>query len=93
MLEYVLRPMLSITVPLQVRAAPALTKMQPVIFSHGLSGFNMFYSVLYRELASCGYFVVALTHNDGSACYSSQVGQFVESVFYDKIRTSQLHKR
>lgn len=57
--------------------------MQPVVFSHGLSANRMLYSTLYMELASCGYCVIALTHNDGSADYSPVAGVYDGSEMYD----------
>jgi predicted dienelactone hydrolase len=46
------------------------------VFSHGLTGHRMVYSSIFMELASCGYLVIALTHNDGSADYSPKVGTY-----------------
>ena len=58
--------------------------MQPLFFSHGLTANRMLYSALYRELASCGYCVIALTHNDGSADYSPVAKHLDKNVrFYD----------
>jgi len=58
--------------------------MQPVVFSHGLTANRLFYSCWFREMASCGYFVIALTHNDGSADFSPQAGPYDKSVhMYD----------
>lgn len=50
--------------------------MQPIVFSHGLKGHRNVYSGLYMELASCGYFVIALSHNDQSADYTPKAGQY-----------------
>lgn len=72
--------------------------MQPIFFSHGLSANRGHYAALYMELASCGYFVVALTHNDGSADYSNLCGEYDKSEMYDywvrnfgcKVRSKEL---
>ena len=45
-------------------------KMQPLVFSHGDSYDRMFYSGILRELASYGFLVIALNHNDGSCLYT-----------------------
>lgn len=50
--------------------------MQLVVFSHGNMVNRFTYSALYRELASCGYFVVTITHGDGSADYHPKKGPF-----------------
>lgn len=55
--------------------------MQPIIFSHGDMANCMDYTVLCRELASYGYIVFALGHQDGSCSYT--VGANGESIFYD----------
>lgn len=34
-------------------------------------------SCVCRELASCGYIVIVLTHGDGSADYHPDVGYFI----------------
>ena len=48
--------------------------MQPIIFSHGLTGQRLTYSAMYMELASCGYCVIALSHNDQSADFTPKAG-------------------
>lgn len=86
--------------PVYRDAKLGLKTMQPIVFSHGLSGHRMVYSALYRELASCGYCVIALTHSDGSADYSATAGLFDNSFeIYDyakrnicvKIRENELN--
>mmetsp|Transcript_24859 Transcript_24859/g.35066 ORF Transcript_24859/g.35066 Transcript_24859/m.35066 type:complete len:417 (-) Transcript_24859:180-1430(-) len=41
-----------------------------VIFSHGLGGCMEMYTLLCREIASQGFCVVALEHEDGSGCHA-----------------------
>jgi predicted dienelactone hydrolase len=69
-----------------------LNKMQPIVFSHGLSGHRMVYSTLFMELASCGYCVIALSHNDGSADYTPKASQYKGKVeMYDyQMRNKQV---
>ena len=47
------------------------TKFPLVLFSHGLGGTLELYTELCSLLASYGYIVVALEHEDGSAAYAS----------------------
>ena len=70
---------LKIKVPVYRDAIVGLSDMQVIVFSHGFTAHRMIYSALYMELASCGYCVVALTHNDGSADYSPQASYFKNS--------------
>ena len=53
-----------------------------VIFSHGLAGCADMYTELCREIASFGYVVVALEHEDGSGCHATRRsdGAFVRYV-------------
>lgn len=63
-----------------IHAAPAATRdggadgrgarFPLIVFSHGLGGCMEMYSQLCRHLASCGYIVLALEHEDGSGCYA-----------------------
>lgn len=57
--------------------------MQPIVFSHGLTANRMHYATLCIELASCGYCVIVLTHNDGSADFSTVSGEFDGLPKYD----------
>lgn len=45
-------------------------KLQPVVFSHGIASDRMMHSTLLREMASHGFLVVALNHNDGTCSYT-----------------------
>ncbi len=75
--KIILRSMLSIKVPVYRDATIGKKMMQPVVFSHGLSAQRMIYSSLYMEMASCGYCVIALSHNDQSSDYTPKAD------FYD----------
>lgn len=50
-----------------------------VVFSHGLGGNRMLYSITCSELASQGYVVLALEHADGSASACKLAGGKVGS--------------
>mmetsp|Transcript_110 Transcript_110/g.109 ORF Transcript_110/g.109 Transcript_110/m.109 type:complete len:90 (+) Transcript_110:162-431(+) len=43
----------------------------PIVFSHGYSGFCQLYTCLCRELASAGYIVFSMGHQDGSGIYTT----------------------
>ena len=45
-------------------------KFPIVIFSHGLGGCMEMYTALCQQMASMGYYVVALEHEDGSGAYA-----------------------
>ena len=45
-------------------------KIRPLIFSHGLSASNWFYTQLCKEYASHGYLVLMLQHQDGSCIFT-----------------------
>mmetsp|Transcript_38066 Transcript_38066/g.49978 ORF Transcript_38066/g.49978 Transcript_38066/m.49978 type:complete len:84 (-) Transcript_38066:843-1094(-) len=46
------------------------SKLVPVVFSHGESYDRMSYCAILGELASQGFLVIALNHNDGSCMYT-----------------------
>ena len=48
-------------------------KFPIVVFSHGLGGSMEMYTQLCQHIASYGYIVVAMEHEDGSACYAETV--------------------
>jgi hypothetical protein len=81
--DFILKPLFALQVPVYRNANLAIKEMQPIVFSHGLTVNRMNYSALCMELASCGYLVVALTHNDGSADYSKIAGPYDQSEVYD----------
>ena len=75
--QHFLKPVSKVIIPV-TRDAPLNsdfhdgTKMlQPLIFSHGLTGHKMNYSGLCREFASYGFLVIALNHNDRSCEYTT----------------------
>ena len=45
-------------------------QIRPIVFSHGLSGSNRLYVGLARDLASHGYLVIMLNHQDGTCTYT-----------------------
>jgi predicted dienelactone hydrolase len=68
--------MSSFKVPVYRDANLGLQKMQPVIFSHGLTGQRLTYSAIYMELASCGYCVICISHDDKSADFTPKAGLY-----------------
>ena len=57
-------------------------KLTPIIFSHALMMSNAHYSRHCIELASHGYIVFALNHNDGSCNYTENLDG--DPVYFDK---------
>jgi platelet-activating factor acetylhydrolase len=55
------------------------TRWPLIIFSHGLAGCADMYTDLCRSLASFGYIVVALEHEDGSGVHATSIsdGRFI----------------
>ena len=45
-------------------------KLRPIIFSHGLAGSKRLYIGLMKDLASHGYLVLAVDHQDGTCFYT-----------------------
>jgi len=62
-------PACGVILPVHENARLGLDTLQLVIFSHGNVGHRFVQSCLFRELASCGYCVITVTHKDGSADY------------------------
>jgi pimeloyl-ACP methyl ester carboxylesterase len=57
--------------PCRIDAAPIADKRFPiVVFSHGLGGCMEMYTELCQQIASYGFWVVAMEHEDGSGCYA-----------------------
>lgn len=50
--------------------ASKFSKLQPIIFSHGLYSVSHEYSCHLSELASHGYIVFAINHHDGSCLFT-----------------------
>lgn len=46
------------------------SKLVPIIYSHGLASSCGIYSAHLRELASHGYIIFAMDHQDGSCGYT-----------------------
>jgi len=55
---------MSFRIPVFRNANIGLKEIQPVIFSHGLTAQKLTYSAMFMELASNGYMVITLSHND-----------------------------
>ena len=72
--DIVYRALLLTIVPVDRDATLGVKKMQPVFFSHGALNSKMCYSSHAMELASLGFCVFTMTHNDGSSEYSPTVG-------------------
>ena len=76
-------------------AAPVLhqdEKFPLVIFSHGTWGSCEMYTGLCRALASCGYVVVALEHEDGSGCYAQDASGSI-IMHRDPVPATNAHHR
>ena len=58
-------------------------KLIPIIFIHGLTANNFIHSGLLRELASHGYFVIAMDTNDGSCTYTETPKGSIEFDYYN----------
>lgn len=69
--------------------------MQPVVISHGAMNNKMVHSSFAMELASLGFCVITVTHNDGSADYSPTYGypELDSETFNYGARNKQINKR
>lgn len=56
--------------------------MVPIFFSHGYGMCSMFYTVICKELASYGYMVFSVGHQDQSAPYVSKTSG--EAIYFDE---------
>lgn len=57
--------------PCRIDTAPIADQRFPiVVFSHGLGGCMEMYTELCQQIASYGFWVVAMEHEDGSGCYA-----------------------
>lgn len=54
------------------KASHDIKKLVPLIFSHGYGGNLHDYSTTCRMLASYGYLVITINHNDGSCSYTEK---------------------
>ncbi|GHJ83657.1 hypothetical protein NliqN6_0059 [Naganishia liquefaciens] len=71
------KPLEKITPPsATASSSPTTSPRTPplVIFSHGLAGTHLTYSHVCRSLASRGYIVLSISHQDGSGPYASVPG-------------------
>ena len=69
-------PFLHVQLNVKVDGKPALSEMQLIVFSHGLTNHRNAFSMIMRELASHGFAVIAPTHGDGSADFHPDQGEF-----------------
>ena len=56
--------------PLATDFVQGKNKLQPVLWSHAEATDRMIYSGILRELASYGFLVIALNHNDHTCMYT-----------------------
>ena len=56
--------------------------IRPIIFSHGWTGANFQYSGFARDMASHGYLVILINHQDGTCFYTEK--EDGTPVFYEK---------
>jgi pimeloyl-ACP methyl ester carboxylesterase len=69
--------------PCRIDAAPIQDQRFPiVVFSHGLGGCMEMYTELCRQIASYGFWVVAVEHEDGSGCYAEN--EKGEAIYYQR---------
>ena len=59
--------------PAQRSSGAGATRWPVIIFSHGLAGCADMYTDLCRSLASFGYIVIALEHEDGSGVHATRI--------------------
>lgn len=70
-------PLLSARVPVyRNRKRGNQGELKPIIFSHGGTANRMGYSAICSELASLGYLVISISHNDGSGDFTPYFGQY-----------------
>jgi hypothetical protein len=74
--DFIFKPYLSAKMPgflngkLSSIYAEGKEPISPLIFGHGLYGFNNFYQVLHYIMAAHGYLVIAVNFQDGSCLYN-----------------------
>ena len=56
--------------PLATDFAQGKKKLQPVLWSHAEAADRMIYSGMLRELASYGFLVIAINHNDQTCMHT-----------------------
>ena len=55
---------------IDLKITKKLTKLSPIILSHGITANRSLYSCINQELASFGHIVFVLDHLDGSGSYT-----------------------
>ena len=74
--DFILRTMTQIKVPafvdgaLSERFSSGKEAIRPIIFSHGLSACEAFYTALHHSMAAHGHLVIAVNHQDWSCFYT-----------------------
>jgi len=68
---------------------PILNKKCPILlYNHGYSGFTSVYQSVFEELASHGYIVVSIAHENESSLFITETGEVIannhENEFYKK---------
>lgn len=67
--------------PLAATYAEGFNKLHPIVFSHGFFADVMSYTAFCRELASYGYIVFSVGHQDGSAMFTTDADD--NAIFFD----------
>jgi platelet-activating factor acetylhydrolase len=76
-----------------VEGSDTRRRLPVLVFSHGLGGMRTTYSFICAELASYGWVVAAVEHQDRSACVSLRDGGARTVEFYRSPETSDLRLR
>ena len=70
------------------------TKFPVLLYNHGYGGFTSVYQTVFEDLASNGYIVVSIAHENESALFITEEGKVIpnnpENTFY-KSRSSELN--
>lgn len=90
--EFLLRSFTNIMMPAYLNGdlcekfASGKESIRPMVFSHGLSADKNFYMAIYLAMASHGYMVVAINHQDESCFYTEDAKGneiwFLKKLFY-----------
>lgn len=80
--------------PVYRDATIGVDKLQPVVFSHSLKTGRHNSAALFSEMASCGFLVICIGHNDQSEDFNNHVGNFKTADTYDyDLRNHQVQIR